>query len=248
MVLCGSAISVRSDLLPGTRALRGRAALELRVKPFDFREARSFWRIDKLRAAFEHNALIGGTPGYRDLVVDPSVPEDPVMRLHHLVIEPHLADLEAGRSRQVFDEVGHTVDSKILGPHFEALATEWTTRHARDEAGLDVGVTGQATVACPEHRTSHEIDVLALGRGARPRTPGTPVAFLGEAKARDHAPGPAQLRRLEHLRDLLTAAGHDAGRAVLGVFSTTAFGRQLRAAERAGHGRVLHAGLDRLYR
>jgi hypothetical protein len=34
LILCGSAISVMSDLLSGTRALRGRAALELRVRPF----------------------------------------------------------------------------------------------------------------------------------------------------------------------------------------------------------------------
>src|SRR5262249_61878074 len=104
---------------------------------------------------------------------------DPVVRLHHLVIEPHLADLEAGRADQVWDEVGHTVDSKILGPHFEALATAWVARYAWQEAGLRVGVTGQATVACREHRTSHEIDILALERGAHPRTAGTAVAFLG---------------------------------------------------------------------
>ena len=316
LVLCGSAISVMSDLLSGTKALRGRALLELRVRPFDFRGTRAFWRIDNVQTAFLHHAMIGGTPGYRDMVIDQSVPEDParfgdwvirnvlrptaplfdeahrlihedphihdtaiygslmaaiaagesspakigglvgrpssslshqlgmlksagfverrqdmllsrrpvitvadpVVRLHHLVIEPHLADMEAGRARQIWDEVGHTVESKILGPHFEALATEWTARHARDEAGIEAGVTGQATVACREHRTSHEIDVLALRRGARPRTSGSGVAFIGEAKARDHIPGLAQLRRLEHIRALLTNAGHDATGAVLGVF------------------------------
>src|SRR5262249_39230923 len=277
LILCGSAISVMSGLLSGTKALRGRAALELRVTPFDYRAARAFWRIENVETAFAHNALIGGTPGYRELVSDPVVPEDParlgawvarnvlrptaplfdeanrvvhedprirdtavyaslmaaiaagesspakigglvgrpasslshqltmlesagfvqrrhdllmnrrpmitvadpVVRLHHLVIEPHLADLEAGRADQVWDEVGHTVDSKILGPHFEALATAWVARYAWQEAGLRVGVTGQATVACREHRTSHEIDILALERGAHPRTAGTAVAFLG---------------------------------------------------------------------
>lgn len=346
LILCGSAISVMSDLLSGTKALRGRASLELRIRPFDFRDARSFWRIDNVRAAFVHNALIGGTPGYRDLVMDPAVPADParisdwvvrnvlrptaplfdeatrvvhedprirdtavygslmaaiaagesspakiggllgrpssslthqlgmlesagfverhqdmlldrrpvirvtdpVVRLHRLVIEPHLADLEAGRARQIWDEVTHTVDSKILGPHFETLATEWVTRHARDEAGLDVGVTGQATVACREHRTSHEIDVLALRRGARPRTPGTGIAFIGEAKARDHGPGTAQLQRLEHLRALLTSAGHDATGAVLGLFSTTGFSAELTAEARGRGGRILLANLDDLYR
>jgi hypothetical protein len=93
---------------------------------------------------------------------------DPMVRFHHLVIEPNLAELEAGRSAGVWEDVRHTVDSKILGPHFEALAVEWVSYHARDEVGLDVGATGQATVACREHKTSHEIGVLALERGARP--------------------------------------------------------------------------------
>src|SRR5262249_26070240 len=65
LILCGLAISVMSGLLSGTRALRGRGALELRVKPFGFRDARAFWGIENVAAAFVHNALIGGTPGYR---------------------------------------------------------------------------------------------------------------------------------------------------------------------------------------
>jgi AAA+ ATPase superfamily predicted ATPase len=345
LILCGSAISVMAGLLSGAKALRGRGALELRIKPFNFRDARTYWGIDNLQTAFVHNALIGGTPGYRELVPDPAVPEDterigqwlarnvlrpavplfdeanrvvhedprirdtavygslmaaiaagesspakigglmgrpssslsfqlnmlesagfierrqdvlmdrrpvitvadPMVRFHHLVIEPNLADLEAGRSARVWEDVRHTVNSKILGPHFETLAAEWVTYHARDEAGLEVGATGQATVACREHKTSHEIDVLALERGTRPRTAKAGVAFIGEAKSRERRPGMAELRRLEHIRDLLTAAGHDATRAVLGFFSSTGFTEDL-AAEAVKPGkRVLLAGLDTLY-
>jgi len=345
MVLCGSAISVMSDLLAGTRALRGRAALELKVRPFGYREARAYWGIDDVAAAFVHNALIGGTPGYRDLVGEPEVPEqparigewmarnllrptvplfaegsrvvhedprirdnaiyaslmatiaagesspakiggllgrpsssltyqlgmlesagfierhhdmlldrrplitvaDPLVRLHHLVIDPYLADLEAGRARQVWEEAAHTVNSRILGPHFETLATEWVTRFARSEAGLEAGPTGHATVACREHRMSHEIDILSLARGARPRHAGTAIAFIGEAKSRDRRPGLAELRRLEHIRDVLTASGHDASGAVLGLFSTAGFTDELLAEAGRPGSRVLAAGLDRLY-
>jgi hypothetical protein len=242
-------------------------------------------------AAFAHNALVGGTPGYRELVPDPQVPEDPaqlggwltrnvlrpsmplfdearrvvhedprirdtaayssvlaavaagessptkiggllgrpatslthqlttlasagfidrrhdllldrrpvvtiadpMVRFHQLVIEPYLADLEAGRPRQVWAEAEHTVESKIFGPHFEALAGEWVARYASEEAGLAVGPVGQTVIACREHKTGHEIDVLALARGSRPRTPDTPVAFIGEAKHRDRRPGLAEL-------------------------------------------------------
>ena len=97
---------------------------------------------------------------------------DPMVRFHQLVIEPYLADLEAGRARQVWAEAAHTVESKIYGPHFEALAAEWVARYAADEAGLAVGPVGQTVIACREHKTGHEIDVLALARGAGRGPPG----------------------------------------------------------------------------
>ncbi|NUT37934.1 MAG: AAA family ATPase [Hamadaea sp.] len=327
LILCGSAISIMSELLSGTKALRGRGALELRIRPFAFRDARAFWGIDSPEVAFRHNALLGGTPGYRELVPQPTVPEhvhaldgwvaanvlrpsvplfdeanrvihedprirdtaayssvlaavaagessptkiggllhrpatslghqlsmlesagfvdrtsdlllerrpvvtvaDPVMRLHHLVIEPFLGDLEAGRAAEIWAETTHTVESKVFGPHFEALCREWVTRFGRDEAGLVVGATGQAVVACRTHRTGHEVDVLSLSRGVRPRTAGAPIAFLGEAKFRAKRQGLAELERLEHIRDLLSAAGHDATGAVLGIFSASGFSDDLRA-------------------
>lgn len=345
LILCGSAISIMSELLSGTKALRGRGALELRVTPFDFREARAYWGIDNVATAFAHNAMIGGTAGYRELVPNPVIPEDrtrlgewlarnvlrptvplfdeanrvvhedprirdtaiysslmaaiasgesspakiggltgrpssslsyqlhmlesagfverrqdmlvdrrpvitvadPMVRLHHLIIEPNLADLEAGRAEQVWREVQHTVDSKILGPHFEALATEWVARYAQDEADLEVGATGHATVACREHKTSHEIDILAFERGARPRTAGAAVAFLGEAKSRTRPPGSAELRRLRHVADLLTATGHDATRASLGFFSSTGFTDDLIVEAKQQGRRIVLAGLDTLY-
>ena len=345
LILCGSAISVMGDLLSGTRALRGRAALELRVRPFGYRDAREYWEIEAPAAAFAHNAIIGGTPGYRELVPNPRVPEapgqlggwlarnvlrpsmplfdearrivhedprirdtaayssvlaavaagessptkiggllgrpatslahqlatlagagfidrrhdllldrrpvvtvaDPMVRFHQLVIEPYLADLEAGQARQVWAEAGHTVESKILGPHFEALAAEWVAQYASAEAGLAVGPVGQTVIACREHRTSHEIDVLALARGSWPRTPGTPVAFIGEAKHRGRRPGTAELRRLEHLRELLSAAGHDASRAVVGLFSASGFTPELAAEASASRATILLVSLDALY-
>jgi DNA-binding MarR family transcriptional regulator len=345
LILCGSAISVMADLLSGTKALRGRGALELRIRPFGYRDAREYWGIENPAAAFAHNALVGGTPGYRELVPDPKVPDDPaqignwlvrnvmrpsmplfdeasrvihedprirdtaiyssvlavvaagessptkiggllgrpatslthqlgmleaagfierrhdlllerrpvvtvadqLVRLHQLVIEPYLADLEAGRARQVWDEAGHTVESKIFGPHFEALATEWVARYAYDEAGLAVGPVGQSVIACREHRTGHEVDVLALARGGRPRSPGTPIRFIGEAKYRDRRPGLAELRRLEHVRDLLTTLGHDASAVTFGLFSETGFTEDLTTEAARSRGQILLVGLDALY-
>ena len=345
LILCGSAISVMADLLSGTKALRGRAALELRVRPFGYRDAREYWGIETPAAAFAHNAIVGGTPGYRELVLDPAVPEDPrqlggwlarnvlrpsmplfdearrvvhedprirdtaayssvlaavaagessptkiggllgrpatslthqlatlaaagfidrshdllldrrpvvtvadpMVRFHQLVIEPYLADLEAGHSSQVWTEAAHTVESKIYGPHFEAVAAEWTARYAAAEKGLVIGPVGQTVIACREHKAGHEIDVLALARGTRPRTPGAPISFIGEAKHRDRKPGLAEFRRLQHLRELLTATGHDASNAVIGLFSATGFTEELRAEAVGRHEGLLLASLETLY-
>jgi hypothetical protein len=345
LILCGSAISVMADLLSGTRALRGRAALELRVRPFGYRDAREYWGIGTPAAAFAHNAIVGGTPGYRELVLDPAVPEDPrqlgswlarnvlrpsmplfdearrvvhedprirdtaayssvlaavaagessptkiggllgrpatslthqlatlaaagfidrshdllldrrpvvtvadpMVRFHQLVIEPYLADLEAGQASQVWAEAAHTVESKVYGPHFEAVAAEWTARYAAAEKGLAIGPVGQTVIACREHKTGHEIDVLALARGTRPRTPGASIAFIGEAKHRDRRPGLAEFRRLQHLRELLTAAGHDASNAVIGLFSATGFTEELRAEAVGRQEGLLLASLENLY-
>ena len=102
-------------------------------------------------------------------------------------------------------------------------------------------------VATYEHRTGHELDVLALARGSRPRTPGSPIAFIGEAKHRDRRPGMAELRSLEHARDLLIAAGHDASAATICLFSGTAFTDDLAAEAARSHARILLVGLEFLY-
>jgi AAA+ ATPase superfamily predicted ATPase len=43
LLLCGSAMSVMGDLLAGHAPLRGRASLELLVRPFGYRDAARFW-------------------------------------------------------------------------------------------------------------------------------------------------------------------------------------------------------------
>jgi AAA+ ATPase superfamily predicted ATPase len=67
VILCGSGISVMSTLLAGDQALRGRAVLDLRVGPFRFRDAGAYWQCDPA-TAFLVDAVLGGAPGYRDLV------------------------------------------------------------------------------------------------------------------------------------------------------------------------------------
>ena len=68
LLLCGSALSVMTELLTGQKALRGRATIDLLIPPFDFRTSRRFWGIEDHEAAFLVNATLGGPPGYRDLL------------------------------------------------------------------------------------------------------------------------------------------------------------------------------------
>jgi AAA+ ATPase superfamily predicted ATPase len=74
-LLCGSAMSVMGGLLAGNAPLRGRSALELVVRPFDYRTAAKFWQIDNDPAlAVLVHSIVGGTPAYREEFVAEDVP------------------------------------------------------------------------------------------------------------------------------------------------------------------------------
>jgi uncharacterized protein len=65
LLLCGSAMSVMGRLLAGNAPLRGRASLELIVRPLDYRTAARFWGITDPRLAVLVHSIVGGTPAYR---------------------------------------------------------------------------------------------------------------------------------------------------------------------------------------
>ncbi len=68
LILCGSAISVMADLLKGQGALRGRVHTNLLIRPFNHLDSSRFWGISDPRLALRVDAILGGTPGYRELV------------------------------------------------------------------------------------------------------------------------------------------------------------------------------------
>lgn len=67
LIVCGSATSVMNELLSGTKALRGRAAIDLRLRPFDLSTTAEHWGIGDPAAALRVHAVLGGSPGYRNL-------------------------------------------------------------------------------------------------------------------------------------------------------------------------------------
>lgn len=110
-------------------------------------------------------------------------------------------DLERpGHAEQVWSLSQATFRSKVLGPHFEHLARTWTRWHAAPETlgGHRTRILS-GVLPDPENKTSHELDVVAVGRadGDRER-----ILAIGEAKSNDVV-GRAHLARLERLREIL---------------------------------------------
>ncbi|HEX9030586.1 MAG TPA: ATP-binding protein [Streptosporangiaceae bacterium] len=77
LLLCGSAMSVMGSLLAGQAPLRGRASLELVLRPLSFRDAARFWQLSDPRTALLVHAIVGGTPAYRTQFVRDDVPTGP---------------------------------------------------------------------------------------------------------------------------------------------------------------------------
>lgn len=76
LILCGSSISVMSKLLTGTAPLRGRAGMDLRVSPFDFRVTRELHGITHLPTAVATYAVIGGVAAYAREMSENDLPAD----------------------------------------------------------------------------------------------------------------------------------------------------------------------------
>lgn len=126
---------------------------------------------------------------------------EPALRLHQLIIAPNESRLTRHHCAEVWAEVADTVAARIYGPHFEDLARTWCAEHASQATlGGTAGKVGPTEVACPEHRCSHEIDVVVIEVLAQSADR---VTALGEAKWRSDAVGLDHLTRLEHLRTLM---------------------------------------------
>ena len=66
-LLCGSSLSVMSTLLRGQEPLRGRATLDMFLRPMDHRQAATLWGVDDYELAVRLHAIFGGAPSYRAL-------------------------------------------------------------------------------------------------------------------------------------------------------------------------------------
>jgi uncharacterized protein len=126
--------------------------------------------------------------------------EDPIVRLHRLVIEPAESRLaRSGKGREVWDESMPLIRTQIYGPHFERLAREWLVLDA-DEAttGARVLTCGPSVVGSGARKL--QLDVVAMAQSHK----GKPyVCAVGEAKSGEERVGLPELVRLDRAVDLI---------------------------------------------
>lgn len=145
---------------------------------------------------------------------------EPIVTLNELIIRPNEPRLARHQAGAVWAQAADTVSAKIYGPHFEELARTWCAEHA-DAASLggQPDLVAATEIACRAHGGNHEIDVVVVDK-----TPNQTnrIAAIGEAKWQHQRCGPAQLTRLDHLRELLDTAD-----ARLLLFSRSGFTAEL---------------------
>ena len=343
VIVCGSALSVMTDLLSGSRAMRGRAQLDLLLRTFGFREAARLWEAEDPEVALHLGAVLGEVPGYRELVgepapgslddlpawlgrsllkpahtlfheadyllrEDPRITDramynsvlravaagrttrtqiagdlgreasalnhpldvlltagflrreddvllqrrptyrvaDPMIRFTQLVTEPQRVLLEEREVSRAWEAAAPAFSSGALGPHFEQVCVEWTSRHAGDRWPEPIGEVGPTVVNDPAGRAQHRLDVVALPRGVPRHTGDAVPVVLGEAKASHRRRTIADLERLDHVRALLVGRGVPAGGAALALFARSGFDPDLQRAA-AGRGDVHLVDLAELY-
>ncbi|MBB6351588.1 ATP-binding protein [Nonomuraea muscovyensis] len=128
LLLCGSAMSVMGRLLAGGAPLRGRASMELVVRPFDYRLAADYWRITDPRLAVRTHAVVGGTPAYLRFVGDdtPQGLDDFDAWVQRTVLDPGTPLFR--EARYLLEEETDVRDSALYHSVLAAVATGNGTR------------------------------------------------------------------------------------------------------------------------
>ncbi|MFI7210605.1 ATP-binding protein [Micromonospora maritima] len=216
---------VRAVLNPARPLFR--EARYLLAEDPDLRDTALYYSV--LAAVAEGNASRGGIAGYigrkaTDLQHPLTVLEDagllrrepdplrsgrssyritePLITFYQAIMRPAWTALEQRRGVDVWRGSQRRYSSAVLGPRFEEIVRQWAVRFAAPDvlSGL-VAEASAATLTDPASRTSHELDLVALGEpplGDGPRT----LLAVGEVKW-GRPLGRADLERLERIRALL---------------------------------------------
>ena len=158
LILCGSAMSVMSRILSGTAPLRGRAGMDLRISPFDYRVARELHGIEDLPTAARTYAVIGGVAAYAREMVDGDLPRGPAdfdRWVGRRVLSP---------SAPLFNEIGLllsedpvTSRARKINLYHATLAGIATGHHAHGKLTSYVKVPGASLAPIVEALVSAEL-------------------------------------------------------------------------------------------
>lgn len=142
----------------------------------------------------EPNALRAGRSRYRIT--------EPLITFYQAIMRPAWTALEQRRGGDVWRRSQRRFSSAVLGPRFEEIVRQWAVRFADPETfGGPVAEVASGTVTDPASRTTHELDLVALGEppvGDGPRR----LLAIGEVKWGRRL-GRSDLDRLSRVRELL---------------------------------------------
>jgi uncharacterized protein len=168
LLLCGSAMSVMGKLLSGNAPLRGRASLELVVRPFDYRDAARFWGIRDPRLAVLVHSIVGGTPAYRREFVAGDAPQsldDFDSWVLRTVLNPQVPLFR--EARYLLAEETDIRDPALYHAVLGAIASGRNTRGGiADQIGRKSPDIGHPLSVLEDAQlVSHESDPFRAGRG-----------------------------------------------------------------------------------
>lgn len=114
------------------------------------------WRYPSLRPASRCASVSAGFLLREDDVLRQRKPvyfiAEPVVRFRQVVLAPYRSLLEERDVETAWERAAPAYSSRVLGPHFERMAVEWTARHSGDRWGKPVGVVGPTVVNDPDGR------------------------------------------------------------------------------------------------
>ncbi|MEU7766224.1 ATP-binding protein [Nocardia sp. NPDC049190] len=173
---------------------------------------------------------------------------EPLLAFYHAIMRPFWPQLTlAADTERIWRRASHRFASNVIGPHFERICREWALRFAHEPSGQDrIGDlpirVSAGTVNDSAHRTTHQVDVVAVGYAEDSRPP---LLGIGEAKWNETM-GLAHLDRLRHILALINVGGkYDTTSTRLLCFSGAGFSAELQQAERRGE--VALINLEELY-
>ncbi|MDT7846306.1 AAA family ATPase [Streptomyces justiciae] len=168
LLLCGSAMSVMGGLLASTAPLRGRAQLELVVRPFGYRPAADFWDVaDEPGLAARLHAVVGGTPAYRRQFLADDVPaglEDFDDWVCRTVLSPYSPLFR--EARYLLAEEADIRDTALYHSVLAAVAQGNTTRGgiAGYIGRKSVDISHPLNVLEDSHLLEREADIFRAGK------------------------------------------------------------------------------------